>query len=137
MIDGLIGGKVYGTAEERTGKSGKAFVTAKVRVAGGDGETLFVNVITFSRTVGDALLALDDGDSVSLSGSLTPKAWMDRNGETRPALDMVAHAVLTAYHVKRKRQAVQGDGEADKPRTVGQRRANAPYDGGDGFDDPL
>lgn len=52
MIDGLIGGKVYGTVEERAGKSGKTFVTAKVRAAGGDGETLFVNVITFSRTVG-------------------------------------------------------------------------------------
>ncbi|APC68151.1 single-stranded DNA-binding protein [Ralstonia pseudosolanacearum] len=107
MIDGLIGGKVYGTVEERAGKSGKTFVTAKVRAAGGDGETLFVNVITFSRTVGAALLALEDGDSVSLSGSLTPKVWTDKNGEARPALDMVAHAVLTAYHVKRKRQAMQ------------------------------
>ncbi len=106
MIDGLIGGRLYGTAEERTGKSGKAFVTAKVRAAGGDGETLFVNVITFSRTVADALLALEDGDSVALSGSLTPKVWTDKNGETRPALDMVAHVVLTAYHVKRKREAV-------------------------------
>ncbi|GCB02946.1 single-stranded DNA-binding protein [Ralstonia sp. SET104] len=120
MIDGLIGGKLYGTAEERTGKSGKAFVTAKVRAAGGDGETLFVNVITFSRTVGDALLALEDGDSVALSGVLTPKVWTDKNGETRPALDMVAHAVLTAYHVKRKRQAVQHQ---------------APPAGGDGFED--
>jgi len=54
-----------------------------------------------------ALLALDDGDSISLAGTLTPKVWEDKNGATRPALDMVAHAVLTAYHVTRKRKAVQ------------------------------
>lgn len=119
MIDGLIGGRLYGTAEERTGKSGKAFVTAKVRAAGGDGETLFVNVITFSRTVGDALLALEDGDSVALSGSLTPKVWTDKNGETRPALDMVAHVVLTAYHVKRKREAVAAKAAGTGPDTNG------------------
>lgn len=107
MLDGLIGGKVYGKPAARTGQNGKRFVTAKVRAAGGDGESLFVNVITFSESTGAALLALDDGDSVALSGALTPKVWTDKNGETRPALDMVAHAVLTSYHVKRKRQAVQ------------------------------
>ncbi|MDC6177366.1 single-stranded DNA-binding protein [Ralstonia solanacearum] len=114
-----MGGRLYGTAEERTGKSGKAFVTAKVRAAGADGETLFVNVITFSRTVGDALLALEDGDSVALSGSLTPKVWTDKNGETRPALDMVAHVVLTAYHVKRKREAVAAKAAGTGPDTNG------------------
>jgi len=78
-----------------------------VRAAGADGESLFVNVIAFADDVRAALLALDDGDSIALSGALTPKVWTDKNDEARPALDMVAHAVLTAYHVKRKRQAVQ------------------------------
>lgn len=121
MIDGLIGGKVYGKPGERTGQSGRRFVTAKVRAAAGDGESLFVNVIAFDGDVRAVLLALEDGDSVSLSGSLTPKVWTDRNGEARPALDMVAHVVLTAYHVKRKRQAIQrqaapasGDGFEDE-----------------------
>lgn len=50
MIDGLIGGKVYGKPAERAGQSGKRFATAKVRAAGGDGESLFVNVIAFSDT---------------------------------------------------------------------------------------
>ncbi|MBB5467250.1 single-stranded DNA-binding protein [Paraburkholderia sp. CI2] len=108
MIDGLIAGKLYGTAQTRTGQSGKAFVTAKVRAAVGDGETLFVNVITFSDTAAAALLALEDGDAVALAGTLSPKVWTDKHGEARPALDMVAHAVLTAYHVRRKRRAAQG-----------------------------
>ncbi|MCG5073027.1 hypothetical protein [Paraburkholderia tagetis] len=47
MIDGLINCKLYGTAQRRTGQSRRAFVTAKVRAAS-DGDTLFVNIITFS-----------------------------------------------------------------------------------------
>ena len=129
MIDGLIGGKLHGKPAQRMGQSGKAFVTAKVRTPTMNGETVFVNAIAFSESVGASLLALDDGESVSLSGALTPKAWTDRSGEAKPSLDLVAHALLTPYHVTRKRQAVSG-----KP-------ANAPAsepDGGDGFsDDPF
>lgn len=107
MIDGLIGGKLYGTPVRRTGKNGNQFVTAKVRAATAGGETLFVNVIAFAESAATALLALSEGDSVSLSGELTPKVWTSPDGDTRPALDMVAHAVLTEYHVNRRRQAVR------------------------------
>ncbi|VVE86838.1 single-stranded DNA-binding protein [Pandoraea bronchicola] len=111
MIDGLIGGKMYGKATQRTGQNGHPFVTAKVRATGGDGdgEPIFVNVIAFSETASSALLALEDGDSVSISGSLTPKVWTDRSGETRPALDMVATLVITAYQVKHKRATTRGE----------------------------
>ncbi len=113
MIDGLVSGKLYGVASIRTGQNGKTFVTVKVRAANGDGESLFVNVIAFDDSAKSALLALDDGDSVALAGTLTPKVWTDKTGEVRPALDMVAHAVLTTYHVQRKRKAVQGSGRSD------------------------
>ena len=106
MIDALISGKLYGQPTERTSKSGKPFALAKVRAAGGDGESLFVNVIAFDAAPCTALLALGDGDSVALSGSLTPKVWTDKGGNARPGLDLVAHAVLTTYHVTRKRTAM-------------------------------
>jgi single-stranded DNA-binding protein len=63
-----------------------------------------------------ALLALGDGDSVALAGSLTPKVWTDREGNSRPALDLVAHQVLTAYHVTRKRKAVRPPEQAHRPQ---------------------
>jgi hypothetical protein len=107
MIDGLVSGKLYGAASRRTGQSGKTFVTAKVRAAMSDGESFFVNAIAFDDEAKAALLALGDGGSVALVGTLTPKVWMDRNGEAKPALDLVAHAVLSAYDVKRRRAAVQ------------------------------
>ncbi|KVU21294.1 single-stranded DNA-binding protein [Burkholderia ubonensis] len=106
MIDGLISGRLYGEAQIGTGQNGRRFVTCKVRATAGDGETLFVNVIAFNHDVQAGLLALGDADSVSISGALTPKVWTDKNGIVKPALDMVAHGLLTAYHVQRKRKAV-------------------------------
>jgi single-stranded DNA-binding protein len=86
-----------------------------VRAAAGEGESLFVDVIAFGDDAQKALQALDDGDSVALAGTLTPKVWTDKQGVARPALDMVAHGVLTAYHVRRKRKAADAslDDDAD------------------------
>ena len=106
MIEALISGKLLGQPSEKMAKTGKPFVTAKVRVHAGEAD-VFVNVIAFSESACAALLALESGDAVSLAGSLTPKAWTDREGVVRPALDLVASQVLTAYHVARKRKAVE------------------------------
>lgn len=133
MIDGLIGGKLHGKPVQRTGQSGRPFVTCKVRTSTGGEAVLFVNVIAFSERVGAILLALDDGDSVSLSGPLTPKVWTDSKGESRPVLDMVAHAALTSYHVTRKRQAVGKPAEAP----AGERQQEQRVPAADGLDDDL
>ena len=109
MIEGLITGTLMGLAEERQGKNGSAFVLAKVKAQPGEGESLIVNVIAFAAEARAALLALDEGDTVAVSGALTPKVWTDKQGNTRPALDLVASQVLSVYHVDRKRAATGGD----------------------------
>ncbi|WP_454720544.1 MULTISPECIES: single-stranded DNA-binding protein [Cupriavidus] len=96
MIDGLVSGRLHGHASERSGQGGSLFVTARLKATAGDGDTVIVNVIAFADKVRAALLALEDGESVALSGSLTPKVWTDKNGDTRPALDLVAHGLLSA-----------------------------------------
>ena len=106
MIEALISGKLHGQPAQKIAKTGKPFVVAKVRAHAGDAD-VFVNVIAFSQTACEALLALADGDAVALAGNLTPKAWTDREGVARPALDLVASQVLTAYHVTRKRKAIE------------------------------
>jgi single-stranded DNA-binding protein len=124
MIEALISGKLQGQPSEKMAKTGKPFVTAKVRVHAGDSD-VFVNVIAFSEAACAALLALDSGDAVSLAGSLTPKSWTDREGVVRPALDLVASQVLTAYHVARKRKAVEllrHDQSATQPINPAGRR---------------
>lgn len=115
MIDGLIAGKLHGKPEQRTSKSGKPFAIAVVRASSASGDVLFANCIAFAPEVVAALLALGDGESIALAGELTPKAWTDRNGDARPGMDVLAHAVVTLYHVQRKRRAVQ-KGQSDAPQ---------------------
>ncbi len=110
MIDALIGGTLHAAAEQKTGQAGKSFVVAKVRTPLQNGESVFVNVICFDKAAGASLLALHAGESVHLAGTLTPKVWTPPQGEPRPVLDMVAHAVLTTYAVQRQRHAVAGSG---------------------------
>lgn len=142
MIDGLIAGKMHGKAIERTSKNGKPYALAKVRAAGGDGEALFVNVIVFDTGPCNALLALGDGDSVALAGTLTPKAWLDREGQPRAAVDVVAAQVLSAYQVRRKREAVTTPKPCTTPAAALSQMEQAfsaagPWDGEGACDEPT
>ena len=94
MIEGLIAGHIWGDPEKRVGKNNSIFVVAKVRAQGTQPELVIVNVIAFDNAVSKALLDLRDGDAVSLSGSLLPKVWTDKQGVNRAALDMIAGRVL-------------------------------------------
>lgn len=132
MIDGLIGGKLYGKPEQGKCSNGNQYVTAKVKTAAGDGELVFVSVITFDKEVCNSLLVLDNGDSVCLSGSLTPKVWIPPKGEPRPSLSMLAHAIITPYHLNGKRQATSAKKRFDKGHHQGRRVTAA-----DGLDDDL
>lgn len=109
MIEALITGTLTGLAEQRQGKNDTTFVLAKVKATPGEGESLIVNVIAFAPEACAALLALDEGDTLALTGALTPKVWTDKQGNTRPALDLVASQVLTVYQVERKRAALDGN----------------------------
>jgi single-stranded DNA-binding protein len=95
MIEALICGHLVGLAETRQGKNGSSFTLAKVKASTSEADSIIVNVITFSTEASSALLALDDGDALAVSGSLTPKVWTDKQGNTRPALDMIATKILT------------------------------------------
>jgi single-stranded DNA-binding protein len=118
LIDALVAGKMYGQPKAKTAKNGNPFATAKIRAAAGDGESLLVGVIAFSQTAVTALLALEDGDSVALAGELTPRVWTDRDGNAKPAADLVAQVVLTTYHVGRKRKAVQPEPKPPEPQSA-------------------
>jgi single-stranded DNA-binding protein len=115
MIEGLIAGTLVGLAETRQGKNETRFALGKVKATAGDGESLMVNVIAFSTEAMAALMALDDGDAVALSGALTPKVWTDKQGNTRPALDMIASNILTVFHANQKRATLAGPADSSAP----------------------
>lgn len=101
-----------GDASRRTDKMGRGYTVARVLARNKADEEFIVNVIAFDEAVCAALLALGDGEALSLSGSLTPKVWTDKQGVVRPSLDMVAAQVLTAYHQGRK-QTTMGERGTD------------------------
>ena len=107
MIDALLSGKLYGHAEERMSKAGKPFTTCRMRVPTQNGDSIFASCIAFDAGACRALLALSDGDALTVAGPLTLKGYLDKEGQPRPGLDVVAHQVLTAYHVQRKRDAMR------------------------------
>jgi single-stranded DNA-binding protein len=123
MIEALITGKLHQRAEERTSKGGRQFVKAQMRAAAGEADSLFVNVVAFSESAGAALLALEAGDSLAVAGTLKPSAWIDREGNARPGLDLVAAQVLTLYGLKRRRAAAAGDPEPQE-RPAQARQGN-------------
>ncbi|MGA7540619.1 MAG: hypothetical protein WBW93_17820 [Steroidobacteraceae bacterium] len=59
-------------------------------------------------------MALSAGDSVALSGELSVKVFTPQNGEPRPSLDLLAHGVLTEYHVARKRKAAAQEARSNR-----------------------
>ncbi|MBR7801116.1 single-stranded DNA-binding protein [Undibacterium fentianense] len=95
MIDAHIAGRLFGHAEQRQGQSGSNYVTCKIKVLSDEGDSLICNVISFNTAICQALLAAEDGESLSLSGALTPKVWTDKHGVARPAIDLVAHRFLS------------------------------------------
>ena len=63
MISILIEGKLHADPVRRTSAKGGSYVTAKMRVAGDDGETVWCSLIAF------------DAGAVEALGKLSGRAW--------------------------------------------------------------
>jgi hypothetical protein len=113
MIDGLIAGRLMGDASRRVDKAGRTYVVARVLARNKMDEEFIVNVIAFDEVPSASLLALADGEALTLSGALTPKVWTDKQGNHRPSLDLIATQVMTAYHVGSKQAAMNGGAATD------------------------
>jgi len=106
VIAGLVAGRLAAAPSSRVSKTGNTFATCRLRVSVGD-QPQTINCIAFSERVVQALLALDEGDAIAVSGELEiTRTWVDREGNHRPSIDMKVFQVLTEYHVKRRRAAM-------------------------------
>ena len=139
MIRAMVSGVLYGAPQARTAASGKGFATGKVRGDGKNGENVWCNVIAFGE-IADRLLTLADGASISISGRAEVNAWLDKQGEPRAGLSLVADELAT---LKGKPRPPQGTGDAPNARQGAdtaprQRRATkAPVAAGADFNDEL
>lgn len=129
MIRALITGSLYGPPQARTSQAGKQFVTAKVKADGKDGAVVWCSVIAFGEQA-DRLMTLGDGAALSVSGRAEVNGWLDKQGEPRAGLSLVADDVAT-LKAKPKPQN-QEQGEPAPRRSPRRPVATAP-----GFDDAL
>lgn len=109
MIDALVSGRLTAKPMKRLDNHNKSFVTARFQAATYQNEMIQVNLIAFDEQVCQTLLTLDEGDTLSVSGSLTPKVWKAKDGLIRPIVDLMAHAVLTPYQINAKRAMIVDD----------------------------
>lgn len=103
MFDVLLSGRLRGGAQLRTASNGSPFATFRLAAASKTGESLLCSCVTFSQSVIDAVKWLGDWDSLAVSGEAAISTWQWQDGIARLGLDVTAYAVLTAYHVGRKR----------------------------------
>jgi hypothetical protein len=80
-----------------------------VRMPMANGEPAFVIGDRIQRSGSNSASSLSDGGSVALAGELKVGVSTDKTSAARPSLDLTAHAVLTPYHVIRKRQVVKDE----------------------------
>ena len=119
MLDALLSGRLIGTPQKRLAKSGQPFAGARVRVSMHDGAVIVVSVTAFEPEPMAALLVMSEGDAVSITGPLTLGTWTDNEGLQRPSAAMLAHNVLTAYSVNKKRKAQPEAMPVPSPGKVG------------------
>jgi single-stranded DNA-binding protein len=103
MFDVLLSGRLRGGAQLRTASNGSPFATFRLAAASKTGESLLCSCVSFSQSVIDAVKGLGDGDSLAVSGEAAISTWQGQDGVARLGLDVTAYAVLSAYHVGRKR----------------------------------
>jgi single-stranded DNA-binding protein len=122
MIDALVGGTLAKDPETRTARNGNPYALATLRVPTGPDTVIFARVMAFDAHVRDELLALAKGDPVHVAGPLEVSTWKTADGEVRPSASMIAHALISPYHVRRKRAEVSN--AQATPRPVAATRGN-------------
>lgn len=113
MIRALLTGVLYGAPESRTAKSGKAFVTAKVRADDGKGGSVFCSLVAFGDQA-DRLATLPAGAALSASGKAEVQAWISKAGEPQAGLSLVVDELSALKPKPRPRAA-----PAPSPATAG------------------
>jgi len=107
MLDVLLSGRLVRAPESRTAKTGRTYVRALLSVATAGEEPTLASCTAFGDEACAALLALGKGDGVAVSGRAKVSTWTAADGGQRVGLDVVAELVLSAYHLRRKREAAQ------------------------------
>lgn len=103
---GLASGTLWKAPERRTSKAGKPFMFATLRSGGADGDNvIWVKLFAFSDGARAELELLNDGDALSVQGSLRAEIYTPPSGEPRINLSISITSILPVKRRKRKQLA--------------------------------
>lgn len=105
MIGILIEGKLHADPVRRTSAKGQPYVTAQMRAAGDDGETVWISLIAFDATAVEALGRLAAGDAVAVAGHASLSAWQAKDGEHKVGLKVTVSKIMSVYEAGKRRKA--------------------------------
>ncbi len=94
MIRALVSGTLHADPDSRTSKTGRPFVTARLRADAGDGATVWCSLIAFGD-VADRLASLKAGQALSVSGRAKLSSWLGKDGSPAAGLDLVVDELVT------------------------------------------
>ena len=94
MIRALLTGTLHADPDSRTSKTGRPFVTARLRADAGDGATVWVSLIGFGQE-GERLATLKAGTAISVSGRAKLSSWLGKDGSPAAGLDMTIDELTT------------------------------------------
>ena len=111
MIRALLTGVLNEAPVARTGKSGKPFVTAKLKADGGEG-TVWCSLIAFGEQA-EALAEQRANAAVSVAGRVTLSAWIDKAGEAKASLSVVVDQLAALRTRPKPRSDPRPSGQPD------------------------
>lgn len=126
-ISSAFTGRLGTSADIRTSKAGKPWLSVNVAVDGADADgeaTVWVRVAVFGDKATDLAPRLAKGTEVYVEGRLTHDLWTSKEGEARAGLSVAATLVAPLAQFKRT-------------LTPGKQAAAAGGDEEPFFDDPL
>ncbi len=106
VLNVLASGALVSDPRERTTAAGKAYATASMRVPVEDGEAMLASLICFNGDAVQALLALQKGDSLAVTGRAKLSAWA-KDGAQHTGLSIVVERTMSAYAAGKQRKAAR------------------------------
>jgi single-stranded DNA-binding protein len=107
MMHVMIMGPLIADPVVRTGKSGKPYTTATLRVAGEGAEAFLASLIAFSPTASEALAAHRKGDTICAGGRASLRRWESKDGQTNHGLSIVCESVMSEFQFSTRRKAAR------------------------------
>lgn len=125
----LVSGSLFRAPESKTSKNGKPYAVCTIKTRADDNRSEFWRVTVFSETAIDALMALGEGDALSVQGALKCELYQPEGKEPRISMSVIADTVqpLRAPR-KEKAPKAASDDRAPIRRSRAAQAANGPND---------